>query len=67
MYDGQIGMLVRVHQRSSRVHLRGLVGKITQQYGGASYPAFEVQFGQGQTELFWLHELEDASEAASST
>jgi hypothetical protein len=54
-------MMVRVQKEYSRKpHLRGWVGQIKQRYGDASYVAFEVEFSNGQTELFWPADLEIA-------
>jgi len=43
---------------------RGAVGTIQKRYGVAEYLAYEVLFADGQTELFWDHQLEEAKEAA---
>jgi hypothetical protein len=43
---------------------RGSVGTIQKRYGVAEYLAFEVLFADGQTELFWDHQLEEAKESA---
>ena len=43
---------------------RGAVGTIQKCYGVAEYKAFEVLFADGQTELFWDHQLEKAKESA---
>jgi hypothetical protein len=55
------GTKVRVQKEFSRnPNLRGWVGEIKQRYGDASYVAFEVEFSNGQTELFWPTDLEIA-------
>jgi hypothetical protein len=43
---------------------RGTVGTIQKRYGVAEYRAFEVLFPDGQTELYWDHQLEEAKESA---
>ena len=43
---------------------RGAVGTIQKRYGVAEYLAFEVLFADGQTELFWDHQLKEAKESA---
>ncbi len=43
---------------------RGSVGTIQKRYGVAEYMAFEILFADGQTELFWDHQLEEAKESA---
>ena len=38
------------------------MGTIEKRYGNPDYRAFEVLFPDGQTELFWDHQLEKAKE-----
>jgi hypothetical protein len=38
------------------------MGTIRKRYGNPDYRAFEVSFADGQTELFWDHQLEEAKE-----
>ena len=56
-----IGMRVQVQKVYSKPHLEGVVGTIRQRYGGEDPSAFEVLLSDGQTELFWYHELKEAS------
>ena len=57
----RIGTKVRVQEEFSRnPYLRGQIGQIKQRYGDASFMAFEVCFGNGQTELLWRADLEIA-------
>ena len=58
----QIGMLVRVSERHSNVEYRGQAGMVQQRYGNVNHAAFDVQLGDGRSELFWHHELEEAQE-----
>jgi len=50
-------MKVRISDGHRRPALRGLIGTINQRYGDSSYVALEVLFENGQSELFWHHEL----------
>jgi hypothetical protein len=60
--DVRIGMLVQVSELHRRRDFRGQTGMVQQRYGDVSYAAFDVQFGDGRSELFWHHELEGAQE-----
>jgi hypothetical protein len=53
-------MRVQVQKVYSKPHLVGQVGTIQHLYGGEDPAAFEVLFPDGQTELFWYHELKEA-------
>jgi hypothetical protein len=50
-------------ERASEIGLRrstsARVGTIKKRYGTPDYRAFEVLFPDGQTELFWDHQLEE--------
>jgi len=58
----QVGTRVRVQADYRDPQRRGSVGTIQKRYGVAEYMAFEVLFADGQTELFWDHQLEEAKE-----
>jgi len=58
----QIGMLVQISERYRTVEYRGQTGVVQQRYGNVNYAAFDVQFGDGRSELFWHHEFEEAQE-----
>jgi len=60
----QVGTRVRVQVDYRDPQRRGSVGTIQKRYGVAEYMAFEVLFADGQTELFWDHQLEEAKESA---
>jgi len=62
--EAQIGTRVRVRLDYREPQRRGSVGTIHKRYGVAEYMAFEVLFADGQTELFWDHQLEKAKESA---
>jgi hypothetical protein len=51
-------MLVQVIKGYRKPHLQGRIGTVKQRYGDVSYAAFDIQFGNGISELFWHHELE---------
>jgi hypothetical protein len=56
--DVQLGMLVRVSKLHRKLDYRGQTGIVQQRYGNANYEAFDIQFSDGRSELFWHHELE---------
>ena len=62
--SAQVGARVRVQVDYRDPQQRGAVGTIQKRYGVAEYLAYEVLFADGQTELFWDHQLEEAKEAA---
>ena len=62
--EAQVGTRVRVQVDYRDPQRRGSVGTIQKRYGVANYAAFEVLFADGQTELFWDHQLKEAKESA---
>jgi hypothetical protein len=60
--DVQVGMLVRVSELHRNPDYRELTGIVQQRYGNVNYAAFDIQFGDGHSEVFWHHELEEAQE-----
>ena len=64
LVEAQVGTRVRVQVDYRDPQRRGAVGTIHKRYGVAEYLAFEVLFADGQTELFWDHQLEEAKESA---
>jgi hypothetical protein len=60
--EARIGTRVRVQVEYRDPQRRGLVGTIHKRYGVAEYTAFEVLFADGQSELFWDHQLKEAKE-----
>ena len=54
------GTTVRVREDYRKPHRLGAIGTIKKRYGGSEYTAYEVSFPDGQTELFWEHQLERA-------
>ena len=63
--DAQVGMRVRVQADYRDPQRRGSVGTIQKRYGVPEYTAFEVLFPDGQTKLFWEHQLEEVREPSS--
>ena len=63
--DVQIGTRVRVQVDYRDPQRRGSVGTIHKRYGTHHYTAFEVLFADGQSELFWDHQLEESQKAPS--
>ena len=62
--EAQVGTRVQVQVNYRDPQRRGSVGTIHKRYGVAEYMAFEVLFPDGQTELFWDHQLEEAKESS---
>ena len=56
----QLGMLVRVSQLHRKLAYRGQTGVVQQRYGNIGYAAFDIQFQDGRSELFWHHEFDEA-------
>jgi hypothetical protein len=55
------GTRVWVQECHRRPTLEGLEGTIRQRFGGDKYVAIKVWLDGGKRELFWPHELEEAS------
>ena len=62
--EAQVDTRVRVHVDYRDPQRRRSVGTIQKRYGVAEYLAFEVLFADGQSELFWDHQLKEAKESA---
>jgi len=54
-----IGATVRVRERHRIAERRGMVGRITDHYGGDGYMAVDVRFSGGHRRLFWPEDLEE--------
>jgi hypothetical protein len=65
--EARIGSRVRVQVEYRDPQRRGSVGTIQKRYGVAEYTAFEVLFADGQSELFWDHQLEEAKEPSAGS
>ena len=59
--QAQIGARVRVGESGLRSEWRGLTGTISGRWGHPEYVALDVRLEDGRSQLFWHHELEDAS------
>jgi hypothetical protein len=65
--DVRVGTQVRVqldYREAYReaAHRQGQVGTVKKRYGTRYYRAFEVSFSDGQSDLFWDHQLEDTKQ-----
>jgi hypothetical protein len=60
--DVQLGMLVQVSQLHRKLDYRGQTGVVQQRYGNANFAAFDIQFLDGRSELFWHHEFNEAQQ-----
>jgi hypothetical protein len=58
--DARIGTTVLVRLDYKKPHRKGAIGTIKKRYGNPDYRAFEVLLPDGQTDLFWDHQLEQA-------
>jgi hypothetical protein len=65
--DTLVGTRVRVQLDYRKPHRQGSVGTIKKRYDIPNYEAYEVLFADGQTELFWDHQLEQARESLART
>jgi hypothetical protein len=63
--DARVGTSVRVQLDYRKPQRRGSVGTVKKRYGTHHYTAFEVLFPNGQSELFWDHQLEESQKASS--
>ena len=62
--EALVGTRVRVRDSLLRADLRGLEGTITRRWGHPEYVALDVLLGDGRTQLFWHHELEEIAQGA---
>jgi len=60
--DARIGTTVLVRLDYKKPHRQGAMGTLKKRYGTPDYRAFEVLFPDGQTDLFWDHQLEEPKE-----
>jgi hypothetical protein len=63
--DVRLGTSVQVLLDHRKPDRQGRVGKIKQRYGTRHYTAFDVLFSDGQSELFWDHQLEESQKPPS--
>ena len=57
-----VGKRVRVREVHDSTRLRGREGTIVQRWGNPSYAALDVLLDEGNSLLFWFHELEEVDE-----
>ena len=57
-YEAYKGTAVRVKEGHRRRSFCGVVGTVEHSWGDPLYPALDVRFEDGRTELFWFHELD---------
>ena len=53
-------MAVRVREDRRRPTLEGMEGTVQKSYGEQAYLAVDVRLEDGQLELFWSHQLDQA-------
>ncbi len=63
--DAHLGTGVLVQLDYRKPHRQGAVGTIRKRYGTRHYTAFEVLFPDGNSQLFWEYQLEEARERSS--
>jgi hypothetical protein len=59
-------MLVQVSELHRNLDYRGQPDIVHLRYGHVDYAAFDIQFGDGRSEVFWHHEFEETQEFYSS-
>ena len=64
LQDASVGTSVLVRVDYTKAHRQGAVGRIRKCYQVPNYEAYEVLFPDGQTKLFWEHQLEGAKESS---
>lgn len=57
--DVQLGMVVQVSELHRKLDYRGQIGVVQQRYGDVNYAAFDIQFLDGRSDLFWHHEFDE--------
>ena len=57
--EAHIGSTVRLRERHRIAERRGMMGKVTDHYGGDGYMAVDVRFSGGLRRLFWPEDLEE--------
>ena len=60
--QARIGARVRVGESGLRPEWRGLTGTISGRWVHPEYVALDVRMGDGRSQLFWHHELEEVPE-----
>jgi hypothetical protein len=60
-HEPRLGMLVRVRAGHWKTKFGGMMGVVEHRWGDPDYPALDVRLDDGRLELFWFHELDEAS------
>ena len=60
--EARTGITVRVQQGHWKSKFGGMRGTVEHKWGHPDYPALDVRLEDGRLELFWFHELDEASE-----
>jgi hypothetical protein len=63
--DVRLGTSVQVLLDHRKPDRQGWVGTIKKRYGTRHYTAFDVSFPDGQSQLFWDHQLEESEKPSS--
>jgi hypothetical protein len=63
--DAQVGTRARAHDNCLNPEMRGKVGTIAKRWGHSDYVALDVVLDDGESHLFWHHELESVEEKHS--
>jgi hypothetical protein len=58
--EAQTGITVRIREGHWKSRFDGMLGTVEHKWGHDDYPALDVRFEDGRSELFWFHELEHA-------
>ena len=59
--EARTGIRVRVQEGHWKSKFGGMVGVVEHKWGHPDYPALDVRLEDGRLELFWFHELDEAS------
>ena len=57
-HEAQTGITVRVKMGHWKSRYDGMRGTVEHKWGHPDYPALDVRFEDGRSELFWFHELD---------
>lgn len=60
--EARVGGKVRIVEGYRDPKMRGRSGRIAQKYGHPDRSALEVIFEDGESKLFWFHELDEVKE-----
>ena len=63
--QARTGRPVRVKEGHRKTDLVGMHGTVQHRWGHPDYPALDVLFEDGRSELFWFHELDAMEKGAT--